>query len=267
MTSAQRKLMRGVEHVKTLRREAGSYVDEDPYVFRTEPNAESGYAIVYRCFAVERKAPLDHWPLLAGEAVQNLRSALDHAVYATASRRGREKSQFPIFTDPCEFQVLGSRMLPGVSKSIRTLIEGAQPYNASEQAPARDRLELLRTLSNVEKHRTLATVACAIHHEWIGIRPDIEVFFQEFATNKPLGQSQAEVEPISVFTARAETEFKRVDVNPNFTYEVRVEGMPIAAFVSIAQRVFEIVTEIETGEPISPGAAYPIYPALPGEHD
>ena len=259
MTSAQRKLDRGVEQVKTLRSEAEAFVDADAYRFRVDGERRSPKELFCRCFAVERYAPPPHWPLLAGEAVQNLRSALDHAVWSVASKRDRDRTQFPIFTDPCEFQVLGARMLKGVPKPIRALIEEAQPYRRLPQRPALHALEWLRTLSNIDKHRALHTVAAFVSNEFIGIGSDIDIKWHKLGTYRDLGHGETEV---SSFTATSEREFEDVEVQPAFSYQVRIEARPLDHLVSVAQRVFECVTEVETGEPISPGAAYPIYPGF-----
>lgn len=261
-----RKLLRGVEHLETFRGEARAFEDDETYVFRTENERRSPHEVVYRSYAVERQAPPAHWPLLAGEAIQALRSALDHALYAAWVEAGDtgdgQHVGFPICHSEADFKKYSWR-LAGIPGAVRTIVEESQPYRTLPGAPARERLYLLGTLSNADKHRALATVACAIQHEWIGIRPDITVGWQETATDRPLGQSQTEVELISVFTATSEAEFGTVDVNPAFTYEVRVEAVPVETLVSVAQRVFEVVSYVETGEPLHPGAAYPIYPALP----
>jgi hypothetical protein len=97
-TSAQRKLNRGVEHVEAIRGEARSFENGRAYELRIEPELRSPEEIKYDCFAVEREPVPDHWPLLIGEAIQNLRSSLDHVVYAA---RGK---QFPIFTTPANFR-------------------------------------------------------------------------------------------------------------------------------------------------------------------
>jgi hypothetical protein len=133
-TSAQRKFMRGVEHVKRLSAEAEAFENRDAYVFRTEIESRSTREITYRCLAIQREAPPDEWPFLAGEAIQNLRSALDHLVYAASG--GRSRAQFPIFTDACEFQVLGSGMLQRVPEPVRAVIEKAQPYRTFPPDPA-----------------------------------------------------------------------------------------------------------------------------------
>jgi len=111
LTSAQRKLKRGIEHVKTLSKEAATFEDDKAYLFEVERKARSAQEIEYRCFAVQRKPMPSHWPLLAGEAIQNLRSSLDHLVYEKSG--GNRRTQFPIFTDACEFKVLSPRKLKG----------------------------------------------------------------------------------------------------------------------------------------------------------
>jgi len=61
--------------------------------------------------------------------------------------------------------------------------------------------------------------------------------------------------------ARADTELREVDVDPRFIYEVRIRRRPLVnTLVEIAMRVFERVTECETGTAISPFAQYPIHP-------
>lgn len=251
-SSANRKLLRGIEHVKTLCAEADAFEDDEAYVFETEREPRSAKEVKYRCFAIERRAPPEHWPLLAGEAVQNLRSSLDHAVYAISRHR---RGQFPIFTDACEFQVLGRRMLKGVPEAVRTRIEKAQPYAGAPGAPAQMPLAVLSSLSNLDKHRVLATVVSAVHHEAIGVPEGVEARWEMSATNRPLGSGKTH---ISTFVAFAEAEGVEVKVYPSFAYQVRIEGRPINYLVGIAQEVFRIVAEVETGEPLSPFAPYPI---------
>ena len=183
-SSAQRKLARGIEHVQTLQGEAAEFLDEDAYVFSVERERRSAQKIAHRCFATEIKPTPDHWPLLAGEAIQNLRSSLDHAVYALVPKRKRGASGFPIYTDTCEFQVLGRKLIPRIPTPIAALIENAQPYRHSPQAPSRDSLEILRTLSNIDKHRTLATIACAVELEYIGFGVGVSIEQWRPATGK-----------------------------------------------------------------------------------
>jgi hypothetical protein len=82
MTSAQRKLAWGVEGVKRLQAEADAYRGRQAYTFDIERETRSPNEVQFRCFATEVEAPPGHWPLVAGDAIQNIRSALDHCIWA-----------------------------------------------------------------------------------------------------------------------------------------------------------------------------------------
>lgn len=252
-TSAQWKLARGIEHVQTLRGEAYAFEHREAYRFRVERQPRTPYHVEYDCFAIEREPPPDHWPLLAGEAIQNLRSALDHVVYAAAPKRRRSRTQFPIFDDVCEFQVKGLPRIQGVPAAMRTTIEQAQPYHLPQRR--RHALAMLRDLSNLDKHRTLAVIAAAVWREHVGMREDIETNWTKIATERPLGHGETH---ISAFTATSKTEITEMDVHPGFAYQVGMEGRSLDILVMIAKKVFEVVTECETSKPVPPFARYPI---------
>lgn len=149
-------------------------------MFRTEVEARSTHEITYRCLAVEREPPPDDWPLLAGEAIQNLRAALDHMVYAVSGEKSG--TQFPIFTDPAEFKEKAPGMLRGVPGPVRATIENAQPYRSYPPDPAQTMLEQLRVLSNRDKHRTLATIVSAVEHEGVATPEGVSITWQRYGT-------------------------------------------------------------------------------------
>jgi len=243
MTSAQRKLKRGIEHVETLCGETAAFEDDEAYLFEPERELRSPQEAVYRCFAVERKAAPGHWPLLAGEAIQNLRSALDHLIFEKSG--GNRRTQFPIFTDPCEFQVLGGRMMKRVPKAVRASIETVQPYKFMPEDAAHHPLALLNSLSNLDKHRMLATIVSSVVHEGVGIPNGVKLTWNEIATNKRLGAGKAH---ISTFTIRSEGEIEEMNVEPMFAYEVRIEGHPVGTLKWIGNSVYHVFYEVDKGE-------------------
>lgn len=253
MTSAQRKLKRGVEHVRTLCGEADAFEDGKAYLFESEREPRAPQEIVYRCFAVQQRAMPHHWPLLAGEAMQNLRSALDHLIYEKSG--GNRRTQFPIFTDACEFQVLGRRYMKGVPEGVRASIEEAQPYRHMKEDAAHHPLAQLSALSNLDKHRMLATVVSAVTNEGVGIPDGVNLTWEEYGTNKRLGAGKAQ---ISKFVVRTEAETKEVHVEPMFSYEVRIEGRPVGTLKWIANNVYRVMAEVDTGEKLSIFAPYPL---------
>lgn len=259
-SSAQRKLARGVEHIKTLCDEAGDFESEKAYVFRTEPEPRSAHEIAYHCFATERQPPPSHWPLLAGEAIQNLRSALDHAVWsawkAVPTNTGDgNHTQFPIALDPRSFSSQAGAYLIGVPQPTQKLIEDTQPYRRLPQNPSRDALYHLRTLSNIDKHRTLAAVVCAVDFEGTYSAEDVQVRWEKFATGRELSPGEAEV---SIIVATSERDITGMGMNPHLSYQVRIEGHPLDLLPVIARRVFEVVSICETGNSLTPFSAYPI---------
>lgn len=253
LTSGQRKLKRGIEQVKALCGEARAFENDEAYLFEAERKARSPQEVEYRCFAVQRETMPDHWPLLAGEAIQNLRAALDHLVYEKSG--GNRRTQFPIFTDRCEFQVLGKRYLKGVPEPVRAFIEEAQPYRFMPEHAAQHPLAQLSALSNLDKHRVLATVVSAVTREAVGKPLAVELDWQEHASGKQLSAGKAH---ISTFVVRAEAEAEDVEVEPMFSYEVRIEGGPIARLRGIGHTVYKTFWEVDRGQRMTGAEPFPL---------
>jgi len=239
-SSAQRKLDWAEEHLKPLAEEARTFEHSDAYVLRTETNPAPGQGVEYRCFAVERDTVDERWSLMAGDIIQNMRNALDHLVWA-AAKRPSNRTQFPIFTDECEFKVLGRRNLQGIPEAMRTTIEEAQPYKMLPANPAIDLLETLRVLSNGDKHHTLAVVAASLNMVWLGSPgPDVvSIEWHDHAEGKPLHDGA----PVTHFTAYPTSEGVQVNVNPGISYQVTIEGgFPLVSTLEvIGGRVREII--------------------------
>jgi hypothetical protein len=259
LSSAQRKLARGVEQIKTLEAETGAFVQSEAYVFDTKRERRAPNQIACQCFATERHAPPDHWPLLAGEIIQNLRSALDHSVWAAwdavdSNTGDGDHTQFVLCNRPADFNKRGWR-LEGIPCAVQAVVKRSQPYERFPQAPARDTLAILGALSNADKHRALRTVASVVSLEYIGADNGVKIEEWDVASGKPLGHGTA---PISAFLATSDTHLDEMSVSPHFTYGIRVEGVPLAYFHGLVHCIFEIVTEIETGSTPHPFATYPI---------
>jgi hypothetical protein len=173
MTSAQRKLKRGIEHVRTLLDEVRSYEAADAYVFDSEREIRSDTEAIYRCFADRKVAMPMHWALLAGEAIQNLRAAIDHLVYEKSG--GRSSTSFPIFTDRREYEERAPGRLKGGPEEVRTQIAEFQPFRFMPEDSRHHPLAQLSSLSNRDKHRVLSTVASAVTREGVGIPEGVDL--------------------------------------------------------------------------------------------
>lgn len=159
------KLERAEAHIEEVRQKTVAFREGNPppFGFRSDETPRPDKSIDYVLYAVIREPPLRALAPIIGDAIHNIRSALDHLVYELAPRRARKarKSQFPIFTDECEFKVRSPPMIKGITGDERTLIERVQPYIASNP-PRHDPLAILNKLSNLDKHRLLVPIIAAV---------------------------------------------------------------------------------------------------------
>jgi len=99
-------------------------------------------------------------PLMIGDCIHNLRSALDHLVHRLALLNGAasksvEKTFFPIYLTPSEFDERVKKLLkPFVSDSAFAEIKKSQPYTAYD-VPKEADIWILHKLDIIDKHRLL----------------------------------------------------------------------------------------------------------------
>jgi hypothetical protein len=108
--------------------------------------------------------------LIAGDAIQNMRSALDHLVVelATAEYGGplpheiESKLAFPITTCRDKFRAARKRSrLTCVPARAQAVIQRLQPYRRGDYRT--DLLWVLQELSNIDKHRRLPLLNTLLH--------------------------------------------------------------------------------------------------------
>ena len=100
--------------------------------------------------------PMD-FPIRVGEIAYNLRSALDHLVYALVLDNDEEpskQSEFPIFNEEAAYQREAPRRLKGVLRDRSGLIEAFQPFRGGIGR----HLWMLHLICNIDKHRHLNVV-------------------------------------------------------------------------------------------------------------
>jgi hypothetical protein len=106
--------------------------------------------------------------LLAGDAVHNLRSSLDHAITQLAGDFASRDSQFPLAESEREFKNDRNRLLTGVPRAASDVVEAVQPYHVGDLVKGGGSLSdpkdprftnaalmLIGRLDNRDKHRML----------------------------------------------------------------------------------------------------------------
>jgi hypothetical protein len=99
-------------------------------------------------------------PLMIGDCLHNLRSALDHLVYQLALKNGAaaiaaDKTFFPIYLTQSAFNKRVEKLVkPFISSTALAEIEKCQPYSAYD-VPAEADIWILNMLDIFDKHRLL----------------------------------------------------------------------------------------------------------------
>ena len=106
----------------------------------------------------------DTLPMIIGDAVHNLRSALDHLACALAeleiptdSETGHSGIEFPIYISEGKFDRSGAAKIKKLATAAQDEIKSLQPYNAGDDA----RFQLLWALHQldiIDKHRRISVM-------------------------------------------------------------------------------------------------------------
>lgn len=158
--SAKLKLTRAGEHIRAIKRCIAEYSASKPHKIVSKSKYQKQLNIP--------KSPPLEISLLAGEAVYQLRSALDHVAFqlvqmnpniASIKTNWRENAQFPMRTKvprgcrPPLAKDMFFSDLPGIADEPFAFIESLQPYYGI--GAVNNALRFLVHLSNIDKHRHL----------------------------------------------------------------------------------------------------------------
>jgi hypothetical protein len=157
------KIQRADQHIENLNRLVNSFCEANHNAFTIKDleTGEKGYAVAFR----QTISP--EIPLLIGDAVHNLRSALDHLAWQLVIRNGKvpDRTQFPLYSDRKKFNGRPKSVTEGMSTTDIQQIESMQPYQAGYEA-----LGILSELNNFDKHRLLVGAASHVGNAFFGIQ-------------------------------------------------------------------------------------------------
>lgn len=195
------KVVRAKFQIRELEREFEDFVQKRPFDLEPSFTSYDGDRVGFYHYRakVRNGVPKRKWGVLLGEAVHNLRSALDQAVYAAATEPSGEH-EFPVVATPEKWDRVASAKLRSVPAPVVALIKEVQPFHAVD--PNLHSLEVLRYLSNQDKHRLLYTTMLAL--------ADAQPRFESV-------RDVAEIRAVEVFHREVEegAELIRVTVSPN----------------------------------------------------
>jgi hypothetical protein len=146
------KINRASEHLLQLHALCEQFSQGETYT----PAIDEACLDSTRIYVLAQHAPPEQISVIVGDVVHNLRSALDHVVWALGNPPD-PKSCFPIFDTEDGFSRRGVAVLKGTPESTKDAIRRHQPYQLGADARHHP-LWLLHLLSNVDKHRKLSAV-------------------------------------------------------------------------------------------------------------
>jgi hypothetical protein len=144
---------------------------------------------------VIREPPAQRAGLLIADAVNNLRAALDHQVWALSIKAGPppnpiprggqwRKVGWPIVSNPTAWAPTAAMRLGFIDRGIWPEFERLQPFRRLPQEPERDEFSILDELWNVYKHRHLP-----LTQVWIGLEKAVSLLNRVQVFDAPPGHA------------------------------------------------------------------------------
>jgi hypothetical protein len=189
LSSVLAKLGRADEHAQAVKAEIKRWRDSRPYTVTREHNADFTRHSLVAHIGIE--PPLLRWTLMVGDAVHNMRAALDHFVYAIAIYEASGQNPppdernllFPICDTCPEFTRTERKRLMSLSDKVREGIEACQPYHR-KHPDLPPLLSVLNELEKTDKHKLLRLAFSSTAHVNVGfVGPPIEGMTVEFSAN------------------------------------------------------------------------------------
>jgi hypothetical protein len=166
LTALRVKVHRAKQHVSDVERQVATFLESKPYQVGTKRELETTKLIYYVVGVAE--APVNI-AAVTGDALQNLRSALDHLAYRLVVvglgtiPSNPKYIEFPIADSQRQYPSLRDGKVKGARQPAKDAIDAVKPYPGGN-----DGLWRLHKLNNIDKHRLLLTVGSAFRSVDLG---------------------------------------------------------------------------------------------------
>lgn len=181
------RIQRARKHLKELQVLVGAFERADVYTVSERVEGKNREYVYRLKFTTE---PDERIPVIAGDFLHNLRSALNYLMHGLVPSNRRSKTQFPIFSqdpfardpktrcyverDPDKRRAW-KRYVEGVDPKVLAYLKEIQPYSKGPLDGHLHLLAALNSLSNSDKHRELIDAPFGLEHAertiWFGDKP------------------------------------------------------------------------------------------------
>jgi hypothetical protein len=162
----QLKIQRAEKHIQELHAVVKSFTAAHPIGVTGRIDPQTGEPVYY---VAQTWVVPDEVPLIAGDVLQNLRSALDYLICALVRINGKEPSRFAAFPIADQEPALQKdkqwfeSKIEDIHEDAKAVIRSLKPYRGGD-----DTLWRLHRLNITDKHRLLFTVGVALFHFDVG---------------------------------------------------------------------------------------------------
>ena len=242
LSSAWAKFHRAEEHINTFEAEAAAWLNLKPYRVTIEHNVD--FSCYWATIQTIHIPNLERWSLVIGDAVHNLRCALDHLVYAIAIFRTqmnppprKKKWFFPIRYDVASFQsALTDHKIAKLGTAVCKEIERFQPYNRRHDTLP-PLLGILRIFDDSDKHRLLQIVMVqnwGNGWDWAWTPSDLMPLMKHYRSEVVDGTKISEL----VFPSPSQ------DADPKFAANLVISVPPFVLGVKKPPEIAEVLPEL-----------------------
>jgi hypothetical protein len=157
ISGAQAKVERADKHIKELQDALLAFHDTKPYKVASQRDPNTRELIYYMAEVADIPLPI---AAIAGDALQNLRSALDYLAHAFVAKPTRDTA-YPIY-DPAKEGTQAEKSylagkIHGMTPEAKKIVAGFKPHKGGDET-----LWHLHELNRFEKHRLLVAVAASL---------------------------------------------------------------------------------------------------------
>ena len=250
------KVERAKCHVADLDREIRGFLNSRPYGVGTKRDPNSRKLIYYVTGVRDTPSRL---PLIAGDAIQNLMSALDHLAYQLVCSDTDDGPPnpnwiyFPIQDTLDKYEAKKWGKIEGARQETIDAIDALKPYQGGN-----DPLWMLYRLNNIEKHRLLITVGSMFQSLDLGAHMSA-MMAKSFGNDPASPFFGKELPVLSAFFKPADVLFPlkagdelfidAVDAEPNekmqFRFDVALYEPQIVEAQSILETLHQLTTLVE----------------------
>jgi hypothetical protein len=225
------KVERAKKHIAELDDALKRFFNPKPYEVATKRDPKTRELIYYLVKADPVPPTI---AAIAGDVLQNLRTALDHTAYhlfrVSVGPTGGDGKHiyFPISDSAAKYKTEQPGKVKGMRKEFIDVIDRLTPYRPDPTAPhvgGNETLWMLHRLNNIDKHRLLVTVWSALEaHE---ITPAIRAQLEARFPDKLLELRQVAFMNVSPLVPLKQgdplfTDVPDAEVNPNLQFIINV---------------------------------------------